>query len=113
VIEAALLPRRVGWGKARELVYTGLSLSAAEALNCGLVERVVAREKLDRAVEEWVEAIVNAGARATRLQKALIRQWEMLPVDRAIEKGIQAFGQAYQTDEPRTLMQRFLERRRD
>jgi hypothetical protein len=37
----------------------------------------------------------------------------MLPVDRAIEKGIQAFGQAYQTDEPRTLMQRFLERRRD
>jgi len=113
VIEAALLPRLVGWGKAREIIYTGLSLSAAEALSCGLVERVVAREKLDRAVEEWVEAIVNAGARATRLQKALIRHWEMLPVDRAIEKGIQAFGQAYQTDEPRTLMKRFLERRRD
>jgi enoyl-CoA hydratase/carnithine racemase len=113
VIEAALLPRLVGWGKARELVYTGLSLSAAEALSCGLVERVIAGEELDRAVEEWVEAIVNAGARATRLQKALIRHWEMLPVDRAIEKGIQAFGQAYQTDEPRTLMKRFLERRRD
>jgi enoyl-CoA hydratase/carnithine racemase len=113
VIEAALLPRLVGWGKARELVYTGLSLSAAEALSCGLVERVIAGEELDRAVEEWVEAIVNAGARATRLQKALIHQWEMLPVDRAIEKGIQAFGQAYQTEEPRTLMKRFLERRRD
>ena len=113
VIEAALLPRLVGWGKAREIIYTHRSISAAEALSCGLVERVIAGEELDRAVEEWVEAIVNAGARATRLQKALIRHWEMLPVDRAIEKGIQAFGQAYQTDEPRTLMKRFLERRRD
>jgi len=113
VIEAALLPRLVGWGKARELVYTGLSLSAAEALSCGLVERVIAGEELDRAVQEWVEAIVNAGARATRLQKALIHEWEVLPVDRAVEKGIKAFGQAYQTDEPRTLMKRFLERRRD
>jgi len=113
VIEAALLPRLVGWGKARELVYTGLSISAAEALRCGLVERVVARENLDRAVEEWVEAIINAGPRATRLQKALIRQWEILPVDRAVEEGIKAFGRAYQTDEPRMFMERFLERKRD
>jgi enoyl-CoA hydratase len=113
VIEAALLPRLVGWGKARELVYTGLSISAGEALSCGLVERVVAREKLDRAVEEWLEAIINAGARAIRLQKALIRQWETLPIDRAVEEGIKAFGRAYQTKEPRTLMNRFLERKRD
>jgi len=113
VIEAALLPRLVGWGKAREIIYTHRSVSAAEALSCGLVERVVAREELDRAVEEWVEAIINAGALAIRLQKALIRHWETLPVDRAIEKGIQAFGQAYQTDEPQTFMKRFLERKRD
>ena len=113
VIEAALLPRLVGWGKARELVYTGLSISAGEALSCGLVERVVTREKLDRAVEEWLEAIINVGARAIRIQKALIRQWETLPIDRAVEEGIKAFGRAYQTEEPRTLMNRFLERKRD
>jgi enoyl-CoA hydratase len=113
VIEAALLPRLVGWGKAREIIYTHRSVSAAEALSCGLVERVVAGEELDRAVEEWVEAIIKAGPRAIRLQKALIRHWEMLPVDRAIEKGIQIFGEAYQSDEPRTLMKRFLERKGD
>lgn len=113
VIEAALLPRLVGWGKAREIIYTGRALSATEALGCGLVERVTAPEKLDRAVDEWVEAIINAGAQAIRLQKALIRQWEILPIHRAIEKGIQAFGQAYQTDEPRTFMKRFLKTKRD
>lgn len=113
VIEAALLPRLVGWGKAREIIYTGRALSATEALGCGLVEGVTAPEKLDRAVDEWVEALINAGAQAIRLQKALIRQWEILPIDRAIEKGIQAFGQAYQTDEPRIFMKRFLETKLD
>ncbi|MBW2061769.1 MAG: enoyl-CoA hydratase/isomerase family protein [Deltaproteobacteria bacterium] len=113
VIEAALLPRLVGWGKAREIIYTGRYLSAAEALECGLVERVVSPEKLDAAVEEWVEAILNAGPQAIRLQKALIRHWEILPPDEAIEKGIQTFGQAYETDEPQRFMKRFLERRRD
>src|SRR5881396_3371464 len=47
VIEAALLPRLIGWGKAAELIYTRESISAAEALECGLVQRVVPREQLD------------------------------------------------------------------
>jgi enoyl-CoA hydratase/carnithine racemase len=111
VIEAALLPRLIGWGKACELVYTGRSISAAEALSCGLVERVVAREALDHEVMEWVEKILNAGPQAIRLQKALIRHWETLPVDQAIEKGIESFGQAFQTDEPREFMTRFIERK--
>lgn len=112
VIEAALLPRLIGWGKACELVYTGRSISATEALSCGLVERVVAREELDHAVMEWVEEILNAGPQAIRLQKALIRHWETLPVDQAIKKGIESFGQAFQTNEPREFMTRFIERKR-
>jgi len=113
VIEAALLPTLVGWGKARELVFTGLPLSGAEALSWGLVERVVPAEQLDRAVEDWVEAIVKAGPRAIRLQKELIRHWEKLPVDQAIAQGIKSFGQAFRTDEPRMLMTRFLNRKRE
>ena len=112
VIEAALLPRLMGWGKACELVYTGRSISAAEALSCGLVERVVAVEQLDHSLTEWVEEILNSGPQAIRLQKALIRHWETLPVDQAIEKGIETFGQAFQTDEPRESMTRFIERKR-
>lgn len=111
VIEAALLPRLVGWGKACEIVYTGLPMSASEALACGLVERVVDAKDLDGAVEQWVDAITRAGAKAVRLQKALVRQWETLPVDQAIDAGIRAFAQSFHTDEPRNFMQRFLDRR--
>ena len=112
VIEAALLPRLIGWGKAAELIYTGESISAKEALQCGLVERVTPSDQLDRAVERWTEAILRAGPRAIRLQKALIREWERQPIDKAIERGIASFAAAYETDEPRTMMDEFFERRR-
>jgi enoyl-CoA hydratase len=112
VIEAALLPRLIGWGKAAELIYTGESISAAEALECGLVQRVVPREQLDQAVERWTQAILEGGPCAQRLQKSLIREWERLPLDQAIERGIASFAAAYETDEPRRLMESFLTRRR-
>jgi enoyl-CoA hydratase/carnithine racemase len=112
VIEAALLPRLIGLGKTRELVYTGQFVSAEEALGFGLVERVVPEEGLDRAVDDWVDAITNAGPQAIRLQKSLIRHWESLPLDHAIEQGIHFLGKAYESDEPRMLMMRFLNQKR-
>ena len=113
VIEAALLPGLVGAGKARELVYTGASISAADAERCGLVDRVVPGVELDNATQAWVRAIGAAGARAIRLQKALVRQWEAVPLDDAIQAGMQSFASAYDTDEPRRLMQKFLDRKRN
>jgi enoyl-CoA hydratase len=112
VIEAALLPRLIGWGKAAELIYTGDSISAHQALGCGLVQRVVPVEQLDQATGRWTQAILAAGARAVRLQKELIGEWERLPLDQAIAHGMEAFATAYDTDEPRSLMLRFLARPR-
>lgn len=112
VIEAALLPRLMGWGKAREMLFTGESISAKDALEAGLVEKVVPASELDPAVENWVNAILHCGARAIRLQKALMRRWEALPIPDAIEAGIPAFGEAFETSEPRDLMRKFLNRKR-
>ncbi len=112
VIEACLLPKLMGWGKAREMIYTGQTITAAEARQCGLVDRVVAPEKLDRALEDWIEAILKAGPKAIRMQKVLIRHWERLPIDEAVKAGIKAFRQTWQSEEPRRLMQAFLNRPR-
>jgi enoyl-CoA hydratase len=112
VIEAALLPRLIGWGKTAELVYTGESISASQALDCGLIERVVRERELDAAVEQWTGAILNSGSAAVRLQKTLLKKWESLPLDDAIDAGIESFARAYQTDEPRRLMNKFLQRER-
>lgn len=112
VIEAALLPRLAGWGMAARLVYTGETISAREAAGCGLIEIVVPDNQLDETVNRWAEAILEAGPRAVRLQKALLRQWEALALEEAIERGIESFAEAYRSDEPRRLMKRFFDRKR-
>jgi enoyl-CoA hydratase len=112
VIEAALLPTLVGWGKARELVFTGATVDAAEALRIGLVERVAEPHALDAALAEWIDAICSAGPQAIRRQKALIREWERLPLADAVAAGIRAFRDAYRDDEPRAYLSRFLHRPR-
>jgi enoyl-CoA hydratase/carnithine racemase len=100
VVEAALLPTLIGWGRTRELVLLGESYTASEAATWGLVERVVPKMELDMAVERWVDSLVEAGPRAVRLQKALVRAWETLPLAAAIETGIESFVAAWQSEEP-------------
>ena len=100
VIEAALLPKLIGWGKTRVLCYTGENISAEEALKWGLVEKVVSGDKLDEAVEKWISSILEAGPQAIRLQKELIGYWGKMSVSDAVQEGIRSIGKAYETDEP-------------
>ena len=104
VIEAALLPSLVGWGRARQILFLGENFTAAEAAAWGLVELVVETTALDDAVEAWVDSILQAGPQAIRGQKKLIRQWEDLPLREAIHAGIDAFASAWETDEPGRMM---------
>jgi len=108
VIEAALLPMLVGWGRAREIMLLGETFDAHEALQWGLVERVVPAASLDGAIEAWIGRLLTSKPRAVRLQKRLIRQWEGLPLAAAVEAGIEAFARAYETDEPAVAMREFL-----
>jgi enoyl-CoA hydratase/carnithine racemase len=103
VVEAALLPLLVGHGRARRLLLTGEMIDGREALAWGLVDAVAPPDKLDAAVERFAAAILAGGKEAIRLQKALIRDWEELPVSAAVARGIDAFTEAYATDEPRQM----------
>jgi enoyl-CoA hydratase len=103
VVEAALLPGLIGHGRARRLLLTGETIGAAEALAWGLVDAVAPPDQIDAAVERFAAAILAGGKEAIRLQKALIREWEDLSTSAAVERGIDAFTEAYTTDEPRRL----------
>jgi enoyl-CoA hydratase/carnithine racemase len=111
VVEAALLPGLIGWGRTRRLLLLGETIGAAEAERWGLVERVVPAEALDAAVAEWVMHLLAAGNQALRRQKALIRQWEGLAVPEAIAAGIPAFAASWETDEPRRMLGAFASRK--
>jgi enoyl-CoA hydratase/carnithine racemase len=108
VIEAALLPTLVGWGRAREIMYLGEKFSAADALTWRLVEHVVPSASLDAAVEAWIGKLLTSMPGAVRQQKRLMRQWEDLPLSAAIAAGIEAFAAAYGSDAPADAMRKFL-----
>jgi enoyl-CoA hydratase len=112
VIEAALLPQLIGWGRTRRLLLTGETIGAATALVWGLVEEVVPDDALDAAVERVLADILACGKRAIRLQKALIGEWEELTVSGAIARGIECFAEAWRSDEPRERMEAFLAAKR-
>jgi enoyl-CoA hydratase/carnithine racemase len=113
VVEAALIPRLIGFGRARELMMLGEIIDADTALRWGLVERVVSPDALDAEVEKIIAALLAAGPQAVRQQKALMQAWESLPTDAAIAAGIDAFVRAYEIDEPKRMMAAFLKRERD
>lgn len=112
VIEAALLPRLMGAGRARWLLLTGELIDAAEALRWGLVERVVDVQGLDREVDQALEGILASGPEAIRAQKRLNRAYEELPFAKAVKLSIDEFERAYATGEPQRMMKDYLERRR-
>ncbi len=107
VVEAALLPRLVGTGRARWLVLTGETIGAREALAWGLAERLAPPGKLDAAVDAALDSILACGADAVRSQKALCKLWEEAPLEASVRASIDAFARAYETAEPAQRITRF------
>ena len=111
VIHAALLPALVGPGRAAELLLTGQTVDAEQALAWGLVNRVAPPERLVDETERLVGSILGCGPNAVRLQKELIVRWRNADPRTAIELSLEAFARAYAGDEPRERMQAFLDKR--
>jgi len=112
VIEAALLPGLIGWGKTREMLLTGELSTAAEALAMGFLQQVVTAGELDSAVETWLAAICRAAPQAIRAQKALMNRWQRVSVEEGVMAGIDALSDAYKTGEPQAAIRAFFAAKR-
>ncbi|WP_025897722.1 enoyl-CoA hydratase [Sneathiella glossodoripedis] len=112
VVEAAVLPRILGVGLARDLVMTGRTLTAAEAKEAGFVQRLAEPGQLDNSVEEAIEQILKGGREAIRLQKLLCNAWEEENMSTSIQMGIDIFAKSFETEEPKKLLGAFVNRKR-
>ena len=111
VIQAALLPGLIGWGRTAELLLGGRPIDAVEAERWGLVNRAVADDALDREVRDWVDRLLALPPDALRLQKSLLTRWRRVDLDTAVALSTDVFARAYATGEPSRAMQAFLDRR--
>lgn len=75
------LPRRVGPWKAREISFTGLPVSGAEAARIGLANQCVADADLDAAARALAEAIAAQSRHSVFAYKRLYREQADLPLD--------------------------------
>ncbi|MFF7247855.1 enoyl-CoA hydratase/isomerase family protein [Embleya sp. NPDC008237] len=71
---AYLLPRLVGPQKAKELMFFGDDLPAAEALRIGVVNKVVAADELEAVTREWAERLASGPTRAYAFTKQLVNR---------------------------------------
>lgn len=112
VVEAALLPRLIGWGRTSWMLLTAENVDARKAEAWGMVEEVVPAARIAEAVERCVQSIVEATPLAVRAQKRLMRRWERLPLDEAVQAGIDAFAQSVADGEHIERMTAFVDRKK-
>jgi enoyl-CoA hydratase/carnithine racemase len=103
------LPRLIGYGKAAELVYTAKMFDAQEALQIGLVNRVVAPEELLPAAEEMAAQIAQMPVAAIRDAKKLLRHGSHSTLEQVLEYESQVFQHATQTQEHYDAVNRIME----
>ena len=111
VIQAALLPPLIGPGRAAEMLLLGTTVTAEQALEWGLLNRVVEPGALPKAVDEVVETLSRCAPGAVRLQKELIIRWRETDLPSAVQAGVNAFATAYASREPREGAEAFLAKR--
>ena len=105
------LPRRIGLGLARELIYTGRMLGAEEALQVGLVNRVVPREELMDTARELAAEIAKMGPLAVAGAKRVMQVGASVSLTEAIELEAQAFAELFASEDQKEGMGAFLEKR--
>jgi enoyl-CoA hydratase len=105
------LPRRVGAGLARELIYSGRILSADEADRAGLVTRLVEPDALAAEAERFAAELVMRPPLALARAKVALRAAETSDARTAARVEIEAFGGLFGTEDTREGLTAFLARR--
>jgi enoyl-CoA hydratase/carnithine racemase len=104
------LPRRVGLARAKELVFSGRRVGAAEALAIGMIERVVPDADLPDASFAWARELSAGSAAALALAKSVLDRSLEMSFEAVLAEGAKAQAICYTTAEHRASVAAFLER---
>jgi enoyl-CoA hydratase/carnithine racemase len=108
---AWILPRVVGFAKAAEMLFTGDTLTAAEALECGLVSRVTSAETLMTEAMALAQRIAANPPRTLRMAKRLLVDAQNMRLNDVLEMSAAMQALAHETADHAEAVNAFLERR--
>jgi enoyl-CoA hydratase/carnithine racemase len=93
----AILPRLIGQGRASELLYTGRTMTAEEALAWGYFNELVPRERLLERAREMATALAGGPAFAHAMTKKCLHQEWSMTIEQALETEAEAQAICMQT----------------
>ncbi|MFA6708179.1 MAG: enoyl-CoA hydratase-related protein [Fusobacterium sp.] len=106
------LARVVGIGKAKEMIYTASNIKAEEAYRIGLVNKVCSADGLLDEAKKIAKKIVRNAPIAVRASKKAINDGISLDMDNAIVIEEKLFGSCFETEDQKSGMNAFLEKRK-
>lgn len=106
------LPIIVGDRRAREILLLNQRITADKALDWGLVNKVVPREKLDEGVQEVVEILLDKFYECTRYTRAQMNFWKELSWHQTIGHARDWLTTHFACGEPNEGMRAFVEKRK-
>lgn len=105
------LPRVVGKAKGLEMILTGEFISAQEALQWGLVNKVVPQEKVQEAARSLADQIVSKGKLAVEYAMMVVAEGLKMDLQKGLDLEEEYFGILCETDDMQEGMAAFLEKR--
>lgn len=106
------LPRLIGIRRAKELLFTGDWISAQEAERIGLINKVVPADKLDEAVNEMCQKLVNKSYEATSTVKRLVYEGMQTDLETGVQLERKAVAAHFTTETFKEGVKAFLEKRK-
>ncbi len=108
----AILPRIIGHGRAAELLLSGRSMGADEALACGFFSRLLPVEELRAAALQLAEELAQGPTFAHGMTKTMLNQEWNMGLEQALESEAQAQAICMQTDDFRRAYEAFSAKQR-
>ncbi len=106
------LPRLIGKGRAKELIYTGDIIDAGEAYRIGLVNKVAAPDELMNTAQAMAEKILSRAPIAVQLSKTAVNEGLNMDLASGIAYEAEVFGLCFATEDQKEGMTAFVEKRK-
>ena len=106
------LPRVIGMGRAKQLIYTCDKIDAMEAYRVGLVSAVYPLEELMNEAKKMAKKIARNAPIAVRASKKAINEGMQTDISSAVKIESKCFGSCFETQDQKNGMTAFLEKRR-
>jgi len=111
-IVSVFLVRKIGEGKAKDLLLTGRIIQAEEAAQLGMISRVIVREKLVSEVNALVQQLLqSASGQSLAATKKLIDEVQTRPLLEALEHAARENATARGTDDCKQGIESFLQKK--